>query len=123
MTEKRNITKKDIFLKARLLSEGVRIEVEKPPEKSGIYGGIVLDGCGIASLLRPDPYSRLDAVIEGNHVTISDMGEVLGTATFEERPDWLDIPLSNGQPAATAVFGMTPDLIPIIPSSHSRMAI
>jgi len=33
MTEKRNITKDDIFLKARILTEGVRTKVKKSPEK------------------------------------------------------------------------------------------
>jgi len=115
MTEKRNITKADILLEARLLSEGVRIEVKTPPDKSPAFPGtIVMDGCEITTLIRPSRYSRLDAVIEGDHVTISDMGEVLGTATFEQRPDWFDLTLSNGQPAWTAVLGMTPDLIAVI---------
>ncbi len=115
VAEKRNITKEDIFLKARLLSEGVRMEVKKPSEKwRNIYRSIVLDGCELAALLRPNSYSRLEAVVEGDNVTISDMGEVLGTATYEERPEWFDIPLSNGEPALTGVPGMTPDLIAIV---------
>lgn len=38
MTEKRNITKEDIFLKARILSEGIRIKVKKLERISkGVY--------------------------------------------------------------------------------------
>jgi hypothetical protein len=115
MAEKRNITREDIFLEARLLSEGVRVEVKTPPEKPPAFPGtIVMDGCEITTFIRPSPYSRLEAVIEGDRVIVSDMGEVLGTARFEERPDWFDIPLSNGKAAWTALLGMTPDLIAII---------
>ncbi len=115
MSEKRNITKDDIYLKARLLSEGARIEVRTPPEPPlGFAAGIVFDGCGIVSSLRSNAYSRLEAVIEGHHVTISDLGEELGTATFEERPAWFDIPLSNGKPARHGVMGMSADVIAIL---------
>lgn len=44
-TEKRNITKEDIFLKARILSEGIRVKVKKQPETGSAYRPIVLDGC------------------------------------------------------------------------------
>jgi len=114
MAGKRNITREDIFLKARLLSEGVRIEVREQPGSPGIVPIIVFDGCGILSNLRQNPYSRLEAIIEGDRVTISDLGEVLGTATFEEHPDWFDVPLSNGQPASTAVPGLITDVMPVI---------
>jgi len=115
MAEKRNITKADIHLEARLLSEGVRIEMKTPPKTPPAFPGtIVLDGCEITTLIRPHDYSRLEAVIDDDQVTISDMGEVLGTATFEKRPDWFDLPLSNGKPAWTALLGMTPDLIAVI---------
>jgi hypothetical protein len=30
-SDRRNITKQDIFLKARMLSEGVRVEIEEAP--------------------------------------------------------------------------------------------
>jgi hypothetical protein len=119
MIEKRNITREDIYLEARLLSEGVRIEIKTPPEKPpAFFGTIVMDGCDITTFLRPSSYSRLEAVIEGDRITISDMGEVLGTARFEERPEWFDIPLSNGQSAWTAVLGMTPDLIAIVQNAR-----
>jgi hypothetical protein len=115
MAEKRYITREDIFLEARLLSEGVRVEVKTAPEKPPAFPGtIVIDGCEITTFLRPSRYSRLEALIEGDRVTISDLGEVLSTARFEERPDWFDLPLSNGKAAWTALLGMTPDLIAIV---------
>ena len=115
MTEKRNITREDIFLEARLLSEGVRVQVKTPMETRPAFPGtIVLDGCEITTFIRPNRYSRLEAVLEDDLVTLSDMGEVLGTARFEQRPVWFDLPLSNGKPAWTALIGMTPDLIAIV---------
>lgn len=115
MTEKRNITREDIHLEARLLSEGVQIELKTRPEKPPAFPGtVILDGCEITTFLRPSRYSRLRALIEGDHITLCDGDDVLGTATFEERPEWFDIPLSNGRPAWTAVVGMTPDLIAIV---------
>ena len=60
--EKRNITKEDIHLEARLLSEGVRIEIRTPPERPpAFFGTIVMDGCEITTFLRPDRYSRMQA--------------------------------------------------------------
>lgn len=115
MAEKRNITKADIFLEARLLSEGVQVKETAPPETPRAFPGtIVLDGCEISTAMRLNRYSRLEAEIVGNEIIISDMGEVLGTATFEERPVWYDIPLSTGQSAGKALLGMTPDLIAVI---------
>lgn len=108
MTEKRNITKADILLKTKLLAEGVRLEVKGPPRwqppMDGFAGSphIVLDGCEITAALLPNPRSRLEALIEGNDVTISDMGEVLGTATLQARPSWLDRPMDDGIPLGSA---------------------
>ncbi len=115
MPDKRNITRDDIFLKARLMSEGARIEIKRPPEDpTGFTRGVVLDGCGIVSILRQNGYSRIEASVDGNHVTLSDMGEFLGTGAFEERPAWFDIPMSNGQPAATGALGMTADVYGVV---------
>jgi len=114
MAGKRSITKEDIFLKARLLSEGVQVVVREAPEIPSNRSIIVLDGCGILSILRSNPYSRLEAIVEGNSVTISDSGKNLGTATFEERPSWYDVPLANGQPAFTAVPGLITDVMPVM---------
>lgn len=104
MSEKRNITREDIFLKARLLSEGVRIEEKRPPE-NGIRRTIVLDGCEMVTILRQNPYSRLEAVIDGEDVTILDMGEVLGTARLEERFPWRDTVMSDGTTVDSALSG------------------
>ena len=105
MTEKRNITKEDIFLKARLLSEGVRIEVKRPPEKGPAFRPFVLEGCDLVVQPLPNTYSRLEIVIDGDDVTISDMGEVLGTGTLQVRRSWLDYPMSNGKPVESVFSG------------------
>lgn len=105
MAETRIITKEDIFLKARLLSEGVRVEVKKAPEAGSAARPMVLDGCEIVSLLRPNSYSRLEAAIDGEDVVISDMGEVLGTGRLEERRSWLDTPMKDGNPVASVFSG------------------
>ncbi len=102
MTEKRNITKEDIFLKARILSEGVRIQVKKAPEKGTPYRPLVLDGCDLVVMLLQNTYSRLEAVIDGDDVTISDMGMVLGAGKLQVRRSWLDEPMSDGKPAENA---------------------
>ncbi len=95
-TEKRNITKSDILLKARILSEGLRLKVKKQPE--GGFRPFVLDGCDLVVFPLPNKYSRLEAVIEGDDVTISDMGKVLSTATLEVQRSWLNERMSNGNP-------------------------
>jgi len=99
MLEKRNITKEDIFLKARILSEGVRIKVKKPPERGATFRPFVLDGCDLVAMPLPNPYSRLEVVIDGEDVTISDMGKVLSLGKLEVRRSWLDEIMSNGKPA------------------------
>jgi hypothetical protein len=107
MAGNRNITNEDIFLKARLLSEGVVPKVKRPPGNWHSQSMVVFDGSGIVSMLRPNRYSRLEAVIEGEHVAISDMGEELGTATFEKHPDWFGLPLSNGNTVQSVFSGST----------------
>ncbi|MHA1914216.1 MAG: radical SAM protein [Promethearchaeota archaeon] len=98
MTVQRNITKEDIFLKARMLSEGVRVKLKKPPERGSPYRPVVLEGCDLVVQPLPNPYSRLEVVIDGEDVTISDMGKVLSLAKLEVRRSWLDEPMSNGAP-------------------------
>lgn len=44
MAEKRNITEDDIFLEARLLSEGIRIETKTPAEKPAAFPGTIRPG-------------------------------------------------------------------------------
>jgi hypothetical protein len=96
-TEKRNITKEDIFLEARLRAEGARIEAKNASKPANrFYSAVVLDGCEMVVGLMPNEYSRLEVVIDGADVTISDMGEVLGTGTMEERRSWRDNLLSDG---------------------------
>ncbi|MHA2006958.1 MAG: radical SAM protein [Promethearchaeota archaeon] len=116
MTEKRNITKEDIFLKARMLSEGVRIKVNKPPEKGMVLRPVVLDGCDLVVNLLRNKYSRLVVLIEGEDVTIMDMGKVLSTAKMEAWRSWLDEPMSNGRPASDVFLasGSSASIINII---------
>jgi len=110
MTEKRNITKEDVLLKARLLSEGVRLEAKETlqwgkatqDEVSGVPT-IVFDDCDVVSKIRVNPRSCLEVLFEGNDVTILDMGEVLGTATLRERAPWRDIAMSDGATVNNAI--------------------
>lgn len=99
MTEKRNITKEDIFLKARILSEGIRLKIKRPPEKGPIFRPIVLDGCDLVVMPLPNSYSRLEAIIEGDDVSILDMGKVLSTGKMEVVRPWRDELMSNRRPA------------------------
>jgi biotin synthase-related radical SAM superfamily protein len=99
LTVKRNITKEDIFLKARILSEGIRMKVKKQPEKGIPFRPFVLDGCDLVVRPLPNQYSRLEAVIDGDDVTISDMGKVLSTGKLEVYRSWRDEIMSHGKPA------------------------
>ncbi len=98
MTEKRNITKEDILLKARLRAEGARIDVEKSSQKGimMMMPTVVFDGCDMVAGTRPNPHSRLEVVVDGNEVTISEGDEVLGTGTLEIRASWRDKLMSDG---------------------------
>jgi len=117
MPEKRNITKEDILLKARLLAEGVRYQVKgpslwKPPSRTEWYPTdisfaspvVVLDGSDVVCATRPNPRSRMEVVMDGNNVTILDMGEVVGTGTLEARAPWLDTVMSDGTRIDTSSF-------------------
>lgn len=77
MTDKRNITKEDIYLKARLNAEGVRHRVGTTGKKKG-DGGFILDGCELPIMAFPNPFSRLEVIYEDDAVTITDMGEEIG---------------------------------------------
>lgn len=98
MTEKRIITKDDIFLKARMLSEGVRVNVKKKSEIGNTFRPVVLNGCDLVIMLLPNPYSRLEVTIDGDTVTISDMGKVLALGELEVRRLWRDENMSDGIP-------------------------
>jgi len=108
MIDKRNVTKADILLKTKLLAEGARVEVKGTLLRQATQGGfghnphIVFDGCDITVAVLSNPRSRLDVLIDGNDVTISDMGEVQGTATLQSRPAWLDRPMGDGTPLSSA---------------------
>ena len=116
MTEKRNITEDDIFLKARILSEGIRMKVKKPPETGIPFRPIVLDGCDLVVLPLPNQYSRLEAIVDGNDVTISDMGKVLSTGKLEVLRSWRDEIMSHGKPADSVFMqsGSSASIINII---------
>ncbi len=78
MAEKRNITMEDIFLEARIRSEGARIEVKKESETgrhpaSRALRPIVIDGCEMVVGLWENPTSRLEIMVDGEDVTISDI--------------------------------------------------
>lgn len=98
MIEKRNISKDDIFLKARILSEGVRVKVKKNPESGKPFRPFVLDGCDLVIQPLPNSYSRLEIVINGDDVTVNDLGKVLGTGKLEVRRSWRDKLMSTGAP-------------------------
>ncbi|KKN81329.1 hypothetical protein LCGC14_0320760 [marine sediment metagenome] len=102
MTEKRTITKEDIFLEARLRSEGARIEGLKGSPSGNIYTAVVLDGCDIVIGLWHNPTSHLKVIFNGEKVTILEKDEVLATGTPEVRPSWRDIVLSDGTSAQDA---------------------
>ena len=97
MSEKRNITKEDIFLKARMLSEGVRVKIKKQSETGDNFRPVVLDGCDLVVLLLPNSYSRLEVTIDGDAVTISDMGKVLSLGRLEVRRSWRDELMNDGR--------------------------
>ncbi len=113
MTEKRNITKQDVLLRTRLDTEGARylkVEGSLPKDPSIIATlmtnrRIALDGCGAVIpflRIRPNPRSRLEISIEGDDVTISEMGQVQATAKLLPEAGWRSQLVSNGAPAGSA---------------------
>lgn len=108
MAEKRNITKDDIFLEARLRAEGARIEVRKAPAAWSIVNAVVLDGCETVIGLWPNPASRLDAIVDGDDVVISEMGEVLGAGKPEPRASWRDKLMRDGTTVDSAISQIIP---------------
>lgn len=106
MTEKRNITKEDVLLKLRIRGAGV--EVKQPPTTTTPWGSrAVLDGTDIVLPLLtmlPNPRADLQVVIDDNHVSISEMGEVLATGKLEEPPAWCDTLMSDGITRVGEVF-------------------
>jgi bacteriochlorophyllide c C-7(1)-hydroxylase len=109
MNEKRNITKEDILLKARLLTEGIRVEVKAPSSRHSKNPGapplIVFDGCDVVAPAYQNMRSTLELVTDGDHGTISEFGEVLMTVELPVRSPWLDLPLSDGVSTVDSVMG------------------
>lgn len=104
MTEKRNITRDDILLKARLGSEGCLLEITGPPPWKPTTMNpnpgfrITLDDCDMVIPLGPESNSNaaLKVSLDGTDVTISESDELLRTARLEPRAAWRDKKLSNG---------------------------
>ena len=156
--EKNTITKEDIFLKARMISEGVNLQISKDlspdqyrswilgkaanveqvkiPEKlnfddpesiialfaevnktdisSDFRQEIIFDNSGLRAPVYPNKRSRLDLLIEGENVSISEGGNILVTGEFLKRLDWLDEKLSNGLPVSTVLPSMSAAIINIV---------
>lgn len=110
MTEKRDPTKEDVLLKMRLLAEGVRYDVKGPllweSTDKFVDVTVVFDDCELVAETRSNPRSRLTVSINGNDVTISEMGEDLGTATLVPRAPWRDALMSDGTKVDDATIGM-----------------
>lgn len=113
MTEKRNITKEDVLLKARI--GGAQVEVTEPPRQA-TSGFMVLDGCDVRIRLPlpgegqwmenlrqiPKPPLRhspagLKAVIDDSRVTIVETDEVIATGKLEPRAFWRDKRIGDGR--------------------------
>ena len=111
MTERRNISKEDVLLKTRLMSEGVRLDIKGPLQWGAgtldvvsSFPGIVLGGCDVVvTAFGENPRSRMEVVIEGQNVTISDMGEVVGTGTLAKRAPWRDKLMPDGRTVNSAI--------------------
>ena len=94
MGEKRNITEEDIFLKARILAEGICYDEDDPAKRR--RGNLLLDGCALPVSAFPNAYSRLEVVWERDHAAITDKGKILGTGTLLEDWSLISIPLNSG---------------------------
>ena len=122
MTDKRNITKEDVLLKTRLGAEGTRLEIKGPllwertDQTSSPH--VVLDGCDVVVGLGENLRSRLESVIEGPDVTISEAGEVLATGTLQKRAPWRDELMSDGTPVNGAISYDTALIATIVVSSR-----
>ncbi|MHA2036644.1 MAG: radical SAM protein [Promethearchaeota archaeon] len=72
--------------------------MKRPPEHRLTLRPFVMDECDLVVLLWPNPYSRLEAVIDGENVIVNDMGKVLVSGKLEVRRSWLDKMMSDGRP-------------------------
>ena len=102
--EKRSITREDILLAARLRSEGARIEERTESEAAYYRPGITMDGCDIVTETWQNPTSRLEVIYDGEDVTISDMGEILGTGKRKVQASWHDQLTSDGTTVQDVAF-------------------
>jgi len=113
MTMLQQYTGDDFFLKTRIFVDGVRYVVKGTsswdplPEQDMLpaHPVIIQDGTGMLIETQPNPRSRLDCIIEGDKVTISEMGEVLCTGKLQPRAPWRDIVMSDGTIADTGFDG------------------
>lgn len=82
MMESSGINREDLWLKARVLSEGVRFEFAgvEVKEAKGLTT-IILDGCGLPVMTPYNQYSRLTVAVDEDRVTVSDMGQEIGRGT------------------------------------------
>jgi bacteriochlorophyllide c C-7(1)-hydroxylase len=108
MPETRAISEEDVYLKARMLSEGVHMtdmDLLAAFKENSLFGlrPFVLDESGMEAAMVPNKYSRLKVTIDGEKATVSDAGDVLGVGHLMEFPSWLDEPLSNGNPASSSI--------------------
>lgn len=118
MSPKRNISEEDIQLKARMLSEGVKmadIDLLRAFKANSQYGlrPFIMDESGMQAALTPNKYSRLTVTLDGEKATVSDSGDVLGVGYLMEFPSWLDKPLSNGEPALSSISYYSSNVINI----------
>lgn len=122
MTDQRNITREDIWLKARILSEGVRVETDPSTHVTAPWlPGIILDGCELPVMVPYNKYSRLEILHAGGTATICDHGEVIGTGTSRARARASDQPHSEaptGHDKALSALTGGSDLLSI--SIHYR---
>ncbi|MEE8398264.1 MAG: radical SAM protein, partial [Desulfobacterales bacterium] len=112
MDKKVNTAREDRFLGIRLMAEGVRCQVKGAPvwdplvdEESTAHPVVILDGSGLRARTLPYSGSRIDFVMEGDDVTISEAGEVLATGKLESRAPWRDTVMSDGTTVDSAFMG------------------
>ncbi|MEE8400462.1 MAG: radical SAM protein [Desulfobacterales bacterium] len=105
-------TREEVFLKTRIFVDGVRYVVKGssswdplPELDSPANPVFIQDGTGMLIGTRPNPRSRLDCTIEGDAVTLLEMGEVLCTGKLQPRAPWRDIVMSDGTIADSGFHG------------------
>jgi len=111
------VSERDVFIKARMLSEGVRVadsdlaNLAAPGTLFGIRPFRFESGTQVA--IVSNDTSRLGIAVDEEHATVLDVDEPLGTGTFLERPAWLNEPLSNGQPVSSVLPNVSARVINI----------